>query len=220
MPGTSLARTESTDGGIGGMTTESVGNTPRKPASRRAVVASAWLVPVASVTAAAPAIAASTAPGRDVMYAGYAGGIDYRVSPDGTRYFELDLGTRAILFTLGAEDTPAGSMLRIEWDPRIFETDPAISFDSTAATPVTTGPIGATGRVSTYVLTQPLRAAATPTDGFAVGVNLAIDLTPSSYYPVDEDVHPLVVRVTAPSGYTDPDMTNNGYTSIPRYGDV
>ncbi|RGE22465.1 hypothetical protein [Leucobacter sp. wl10] len=191
---------------------------PLRPGLQRRTLlkATAWAAPVVAVATTAP-LASASGEGNDLAIGGFAGDNRIAFNADRTRYMEQAYTTAAQVVTVGgAEPTPPGSVLSLEWDSRNF-TGATIQINGgPSIAPASTAPTGANGTAATFMISQaiPVGTPGDPAGGLSLNVNLVGVQEEFAYV---ENAHPYVVDIAPPSG-TDPDPTNNGWRTEARYG--
>ncbi|SFR51742.1 hypothetical protein SAMN04488591_1663 [Microbacterium azadirachtae] len=171
----------------------------------------AWSVPVIAVAAATPLAAASVAadlqltpdPRGDTLHG---------VSPDGLQSYDLSVVASFSATTLGASPTPAGSVVTLTFDSRLF-SGPWLTLDTYGGTIVSVASSTTAGNVTTASFTLPVAVPA------GTGLTFWPHFAPpaGSTPPWYTDLNGYSVSIAPPAGVTDPVLGNNTVTSNPVY---
>ncbi|MFT3889719.1 MAG: hypothetical protein QM713_16370 [Arachnia sp.] len=189
---------------------------PHADMRRRTVLkAGAWAAPTIAVAAAAP-LAAASVEAVDLAVGGRAGAGLFRFNADNTRYVTQSYTTVGEI--VSSAPTP-GCIFSIQWDERIMSGFTlTLGGSDEPITPTSTGPIGTHGQSATFVIGRPIPVA-TLDSGEGLAFELRGAPLDTSFFPDDEDLHPFVIYATPGTG-SDPDLSNNGWTSEARYGNA
>ncbi|PRB02105.1 hypothetical protein [Microbacterium sp. MYb64] len=181
----------------------------RRLPRRTILKTTAWSIPVVAAAAAMPLAAASVA--ADLVLAPQPVGEGITgTSPDGLSNYQLGWTSRYTASTSGAVATPAGAMIAISFDSRVF-----------AAANASSGPVSlvlasssTTGNVTTAMFTVP---DPIPASGGSIVITIGFDAGGAPTPPWYTDVQPITVSLLPPSGYTDAIPANNTHTFSPVY---
>ncbi len=121
------------------------------------------------------------------------------------------------LFTVGEDPTPSGSVLRVEWDPRCNDGGAELFIKDSPVQASGTGTAGSHGAYATFTIDEPVPVGI-PQGETGLSWSISLGEANENFYPENEDLHPYTVLFTPPTGYEDPDMANNGWSSHVSYG--
>lgn len=171
----------------------------------------AWSVPVVAVAAATPLAAASVAADLQLV-PDPRGTTVHGESPDGLQSYEFPMAASFSATTLGATPTPAGSVVTLTFDSRLF-SGPWLTLDTFGGTVVSVAGSTTAGNVTTATFVLPVAVPAGTALTFWPHFAPPAGSTPPWY----TDVNGYSVSIAPPAGTTDPVPGNNTVTSNPVY---
>lgn len=185
--------------------------TASSPSRRTVIKAGAWSVPVIAAAVATPLAAASTTTEVDIAIGHIQAGDGFTAtSPDGTRAVEYSLSLGAIATVSGTEPVN-NAILTMQYDARLHPGTPTVGEPGNYIDAAT---VSTTVNLTTATFVIPT----IPANGGERWLAHQWDQQGTrAWY---EDIHPVTMTVTPPSGITDPNLGNNSITSSVRYYDV